>query len=246
MFLLPHSLYQSGASCPPPHPHYIPQSEKNVSNLLHVAHCIQWLNDGSCKQGCLALDVPICMMMMMAELGIPRNLPPVYSQEGWDHLCVSKNFLHQHLSHPGPFRGIDERLCCTRSVRAERNHSDRGRRGKRGGKARVRKTQETRQKGDGEARWDIGKGGWKNRQSSYWQQWGLLTIQEYCLKSICHRGAVEPVIMMWCSAFHSDNLFSAPVHLTTALYKGHGPLSIPVCQAVSLLNYRAQKLLQSF
>lgn len=77
--------------------------------------------------------------------------------------------------------------------------------------------------------------GWRSWQSSHRQQWGLLTIQEYCLKSICHHGAVEPVITMWYSPFHSDNLFSAfPVHLTTQSYKGHSPLSISVCQSVCL------------
>lgn len=57
----------------------------------------------------------------------------------------------------------------------------------------------------------------------------LLTIQEYCLKSICHLGAVEPVITMWYSFFHSDNLFTAfSVHPAPQLYKRSLP-SIHLC-----------------
>lgn len=112
---------QRGASCPPPTPYpyqhcYIPQSGKKGVQPACGSLQLQWLSDGSCKQGCFAPDVLslahlrvcLCVLMMMAELGIPRNLTPVYSQEGWYRLCASKKFLHKHLSRPGPFRGTSE------------------------------------------------------------------------------------------------------------------------------------------
>lgn len=187
---------------------------------------------------------------MMAEHGIPRNLKQTSVLSG-QLKCFTQATLPTRSFQGRPMRLWRRR----RSVRAEWNNSDGGRRENEvKQKKRVRKIERpVRQRRDSESRKGVERQGetvergWRNWQSSYWQQWGLLTIQEYCLKSICHRGAVEPVITTWYSPFHSDNLFSAfPVHLTAALCKGQGPLSISVCQSVSLLNNWEHRAVQSF
>lgn len=112
--------------------------------------------------------------------------------------------------------------------------------------------QETRQSGGerrGEARRDETDGGGGRTGKALTDSNGAsLTIQEYCLKSICHHGAVESVITTWYSPFHSDNLFSAfPVHLTTverSLPSIH--LCLLVCLSPSLLINCPHRALQPF
>lgn len=55
---------------------------------------------------------------------------------------------------------------------------------------------------------------------------GLLTVGQYCLKSICHLGAVEPVITMRYPLFHSDNWSAAFSVRSTARPKGGCPSTV--------------------
>lgn len=134
---------------------------------------------------------------------------------------TGKRFTPAPLSTRSFQERANDRLRCSRSVWAEWSDSDRGRR--EGEASRVvgegkRTPGETETRQSGEKQGETDGGGGETGKALTDSKWGLLTIQEYCLKSICHRGAVEPVITTRYSPFHSDNLFSAfPVHLTPRL-----------------------------
>lgn len=203
-------------------------------DMLSLAH--------QCVSVCVAvMSVSLMKMMSLAPSSPPLSISsnptlayhPGISRSLWLWKAFyTSTFVNKVFSG----WGATDRLWCSSSVWAEWTNSDQGRREggtgqQRSGQGKEKGWWDTDETEPGEARRDRWRG-WRNWQSSHWQQWGLLTIQEYCLKSICHLGAVEPVITMRYSPFHSDNLFSAfPVHLTPQLYKGHCPLSISVCQS---------------
>lgn len=158
---------------------------------------------------------------------------PYTSVQSEDPHDTGKHFTPASLSKGVFFFFFHEttnnRLRCCSSVWAEWSDSGWGKRKN----ERERLVRERWQR-LGEATRDRWRG-WRNWKSSQWQQQGPSTIREYCLKSICHLGAVELVITMWYSPFHRDNLFSAvPVHRTPRLYKGRCPLSVCASLAVSV------------
>lgn len=163
---------------------------------------------------------------------------------------TGKHFTPAPLSTRSLQERASDRLRCSRSVWAEWSNSEQGRRegeASRGVGEGKRNAGETQMRQSWEKQGETDGGGGGTGKALTDSNGGLLTIQEYCLKSICHLGAVEPVITMWYSLFHSDNLFSAfPVHLTPRLYKGHCHLCLPIGLSHFLLINCPHWAIQSF
>lgn len=133
--------------------------------------------------------------------------------------------LHQRLCQQGLFRRRPMTGCNVAGVFGQNGAIQTGAGGRdreasRGVGKRKRKAgkTQTRQSWEEHGQTDGGGGGAGKALTD--RDGGLLTVQEYCLKSICHLGAVEPVITMWYPLFHSDNLFSAFSVRLTARHKG--------------------------
>lgn len=225
-------------------------------------HRLNWLanNSRGCKQDCLSQTcchqrTSVCACVLWLCLSdddddvdddqawhwaplISPTLGTLHQStvQGSANLCDTGNrFTPAPLSTRSFQEQANDRLQCSRSIWAEWNNSDWDRRegeASRGVGEEKRNAVETQTGQSWEKQCETDGGGGGTGKALTDSNGGLLTIQEYCLKSICHLGAVEPVITMWYSFFHSDNLFTAfSVHPAPQLYERSRPRSIAVCQS---------------